>query len=170
MNEFSALPLMGRCKSTGYCNHSSDMLLKYLGPSWLLSFFPVLNSLRMHSQVGCCDWWFDGHYSILCLLYGWWLAFSTLIRKLNLWPSKGFPGGKVVKNLPANGGDIRDAGSIPGSGRCPGVEYGNPLHYSCLENSGVRGAWWATVHGGHKEVRHDWDTHTHTLQLVGQSS
>ena len=162
MNEISALSFMRRRKSRGYRNHSSDMLLKYLGPSWLLSFFPVLNSLGMHGQVGCCDWWLDGHYSILCLLYGWQLAFSTLIRKLNLWPSKGFPSGAVVKNLPANAGDIRDAGSIPGSGRCPRIEYGNPLLYSCLENSIVRGVWWATVHGGHKEVRHEWHTHTHT--------
>ena len=41
----------------------------------------------------------------------------------------------MVKNLPANAGDIRDAGSIPGSGRSPGEQLGNPLHYSCLENS-----------------------------------
>ena len=40
----------------------------------------------------------------------------------------------VVKNLPANAGDIRDTGSIPGSGRSPGEWHGNPLQYSCLEN------------------------------------
>ena len=40
----------------------------------------------------------------------------------------------VVKDTPANAGDIRDAGSIPGSGRSPGEEHGNPLQYSCLEN------------------------------------
>ena len=43
-------------------------------------------------------------------------------------------GGKVVKNLPASAGDIRDVGSILGSGRCPGEGNGNPLQYSCLEN------------------------------------
>ena len=53
----------------------------------------------------------------------------------------------VVKNLPANEGDIRDVGSIPGSGRSPGKGNGNPLQYSCLENPMDRGAWWATVHG-----------------------
>ena len=42
----------------------------------------------------------------------------------------GFPGGTVVKNPPANTGDTRDAGLIPGLGRSPGVENGNPLHYS----------------------------------------
>jgi len=46
----------------------------------------------------------------------------------------GFPGGKVVKNLPANAGDARDAGLIPRSGRCPGGGNSNPFWYSCLEN------------------------------------
>ena len=53
----------------------------------------------------------------------------------------------MVKNLPGSAGDARDAGLIPGLGRTPGVENGNPLHYSCLGNSMDRGAWWATVHG-----------------------
>ena len=53
----------------------------------------------------------------------------------------------VVKNSPANAGDMRDEGSIPELGRSPGKGNGNPLHYSCLENSMDRGAWWATVHG-----------------------
>ena len=53
----------------------------------------------------------------------------------------------MVKNLLANARDIRDVGSIPGSGRSPGEGNGNPLQYSCLENSTDRGAWWATVHG-----------------------
>ena len=59
--------------------------------------------------------------------------------------SKGFPGGAVVKNLPANAGDARDTSSIPGSGRSPGGGNGNPLQYSCLKNSMDREAWWATV-------------------------
>ena len=58
----------------------------------------------------------------------------------------GFPGGTVVKNPPANARDKRDIVLIPGSGRSPGVGNGNPLQYSCLENSMHRGAWWATVH------------------------
>ena len=53
----------------------------------------------------------------------------------------------VVKNPPANAGDIRDAGSVPGSGRSLGGGNGNPLLYSCLENPMGRGAWWASVHG-----------------------
>ena len=53
----------------------------------------------------------------------------------------------VVTNLLANEGDTRDAGSIPGLGRSPGVGNGNPLKCSCLENSMDREACWTTVHG-----------------------
>ena len=53
----------------------------------------------------------------------------------------------VVKNLPANAGDTRDVSSIPGLGRSPGGEHGNPLQYSGLENPADRGPWRAAVHG-----------------------
>ena len=52
----------------------------------------------------------------------------------------------MIQNLPANAGDIRDMGSIPGLGRSPGEGHGNPLQYSCLDNPMDGGAWWATVH------------------------
>ena len=55
-----------------------------------------------------------------------------------------FPGGSVDKDSACNAGDLR---SIPGLGRFPGEGNGNPLQYSCLENSMDRGARWATVHG-----------------------
>ena len=55
----------------------------------------------------------------------------------------GFP----VKNLPANAGDARHTGLIPGSGRSPRGKNGNPLQYTCLKNPVDRGAWWATLHG-----------------------
>ena len=51
----------------------------------------------------------------------------------------------VLKNLPANAGDRRDAGSIPGLGGFPGGGHDNPFQYSCLENPMDRGAWWAIV-------------------------
>ena len=51
----------------------------------------------------------------------------------------------MVKNLPANAGDARDIGSIPGWGRSPREGNGNPLQYSCLENPMDREAWWATI-------------------------
>ena len=59
------------------------------------------------------------------------------------WASQVAP---VVKNLPANAGDVRDAGLIPGLGRSAGGGHGNPLQYSCLENPRDRGAWRAMVH------------------------
>ena len=55
-----------------------------------------------------------------------------------LW---GFPGGSMLKNLPANAGDLGDAGSIPGPGRSPGGGNGSLLQYFCLENSMGRGTW-----------------------------
>ena len=62
-----------------------------------------------------------------------------------------FPHSSVSKESPCKAGDL---GSIPGLGRSPGEENGNPLQYSCLENPMDRGAWWATVHGVAR-VRHD---------------
>ena len=53
----------------------------------------------------------------------------------------------VVKNLPVNAEDARDVGSIPGLGIPFREGHGNPLQYSCLENSMDRGAWWPIVHG-----------------------
>ena len=73
---------------------------------------------------------------------------------------------QLVKNLPANAGDSRDVGSIPGSGKSPGEVNDNPLQYSYLKNSMDREAWQATVHG----VAKCWTrlsthacTHTHAL-------
>ena len=71
----------------------------------------------------------------------------------------------VVKNLPANAGDTRDAGLIPGSSRSLGGGNDNPLQYSCLENPMDRGAWKATVHEMAKS-RHN-QAHTY---LYGEAS
>ena len=59
-------------------------------------------------------------------------------------PTWAFPGGSHGKESACNAGDL---GLIPGSGRSPGGGHGNPLQYSCLENTMDRGASWATVHG-----------------------
>ena len=59
----------------------------------------------------------------------------------------------MVKNLPANAGDMRDSGSIPELRKPPGGGNGNPLQYSCLENSMDRGAWWAVIHGAAKSQK-----------------
>ena len=52
----------------------------------------------------------------------------------------------MVKNLPANAGDVTDVGRIPGLGRSPGGQHGNTLQDSCMENPMDRGAWQAAVH------------------------
>ena len=61
----------------------------------------------------------------------------------------------VVKNLPANSGDARDSGSVPGLGRSPEERNGNPLQYSCLMNPMVIGAWWVISPMGLQRVGHD---------------
>ena len=74
--------------------------------------------------------------------------------------SVGFPGGSVVKIPPANSGDTRATGLMPGWGRSPGGGNGNPLQYSCLENATDRGAW------GFKELDTTEHTHTHTVSIL----
>ena len=67
-----------------------------------------------------------------------------------------------VKNMPANAEDAGHLGSIPGSGRSPGIGNDNPLHYSCLENSMDRRAWRTTVHGvAESDMTEHARTHTH---------
>ena len=74
----------------------------------------------------------------------------------------------MVKNPPADAGDARDIGSIPGSGRSPGGGNGNPLQYSCLENPMDRGAWRAAVHGVTKSRTWLKRLSTHAgIQLLG---
>ena len=68
----------------------------------------------------------------------------VVCRNLCLELIQSFPGGSVVKNTLANAGGPGDVGLIIGSGRSPGEANGNPLQYSCLENSMDRGAWQAT--------------------------
>ena len=87
-------------------------------------------------------------------------------REVDSGPRSCFPRGTVVKNLPANAGDTRDAGLIPGLGRFPGAGNGNPLQHSCLEDPTDRGAWQAAVHG----VAKSWtwlSTHTHPAPTNG---
>ena len=69
---------------------------------------------------------------------------SIKLRLIAANPALGLSSGSKVKNLPDTASDV---GLIPGLGRSPGEGNGNPLQYSCLENSMDRGAWWASVHG-----------------------
>ena len=79
----------------------------------------------------------------------------------------GFPGGSVLKNLPAN---LGNTGSIAGLGRASGEENENPLQYSCLDNPMDGGTWWATVHGVAKSrTRLNDFTSPHIPQCLGQN-
>ena len=69
----------------------------------------------------------------------------------------------MIKDTPVNAGDSRDVGSIPGLGRSPGLGNGNPLQYSCQENSMDRGAWWATVH---EVAESDMTEHARTQDII----
>ena len=82
--------------------------------------------------------WILWHIMVACFLLS---VYSWLLKNYGA-----FQVALVVKNLPANVGDIRDVGSIPGSERSPGEGHSNLLQYSCLENPMDRGIWWAIVH------------------------
>ena len=97
-------------------------------------------------------------YSRILVYFSHW-DLNLPICSLFLYIVQGFPGGTVVKNLPANARDARVVSLIPESGRFSGGGHGNPLQYCWLENSmdrGVMGAYGVT-----KESRHDW-AYTHT--------
>ena len=97
------------------------------------------------------------HHKFSLVVFGFVCVFKSSVvikqdgfkKQGHLVITMGFLGGSVVKNLPAN---AEDTGSIPMSGRSPGEENGNPLHYSCLGNPVDRGAWGPTVHGVTKEL------------------
>ena len=78
-----------------------------------------------------------------------------------------FLGGSDGKESSCNAGD---PGLIPGSGISPWKGHGNPLQYSCLENSIDRGAWWATQSMGLQRVEHDWVTNNFTFFISGKRS
>ena len=79
-----------------------------------------------------------------------WASFVAQLVKNPpaMWEIQWLSGKESVCNAGATG----DTGLIPGSGRYHGEGHGNPLQYSCLKNPMNRGAWWATVHGGRKEL------------------
>ena len=72
----------------------------------------------------------------------------------------------MVKNLPANAGDVRNEGSIPGLGKFPGGVHGNQFQYFCLENCMERGAWQASLWGYKESDRTEGLTQNHLLLLV----
>ena len=125
--------------------HSSVLAWRVLGtaePSGLLSMGS--HRVRHDQHVGFTDELLSAYWGLYPYNISWrgsWLMTRALKFAFGLL-QMGFPGGSVVKN-PAAG----DAGQTSGSGRTPGEGNGNPLQYSCMENSKDRGAWQATVHG-----------------------
>ena len=98
-----------------------------------------------------CRTWMDQSDPIWYWFYKWGPACGTIkptVKSLKLKTVVGLPGSSDSKESARN---VEDPHSTPGSGRCPGEENGNPLQYSCLENSMDKGAWRATVHGDQKE-------------------
>ena len=80
---------------------------------------------------------------------------SKGLHRATLTYDQAFQVASVVKNPPANAGDVRDMGSIPGLGISPGTGRGSPFQYFCLENPMDRGAWQATQSIGSQGGRHD---------------
>ena len=100
------------------------------------------------------------------LLWGERFFFKNIYRRaininMHFPRAMGFPGGSDGKESSSSAGDL---GSIPESGRSPGEGNGNPLQYSCLENSMNRGAWWAIQSTGLHRVGHNWVTITFTFK------
>ena len=111
-------------------------------------------------SLSLLQWIFLTQESKRGLLHCRWILYQLSYQGSPIFILRGlgFPGGSVVKNLPAYTGDVGDLS--PELGRLPGVGNGNPLQYYCLENSTHRGAWWATLH----EVTKSWtQLSRHTL-------
>ena len=139
---------------------------------FLLSVSPVPNSFffeREHDYPGkgdCIFWYPETSFAIILFVCNWSkegvereghdpsdllnvihhiLHHRTTFKCISLL-KRASQVALTVKNLPANAGDLRDLGSIPGSGRSPGGGHGSSLQYSCLETPMDRGAWWAIIH------------------------
>ena len=111
---------------------------------FIKSSAPTLRGLMdQPSQDGCSH----THPSLLCLGEFSWSSSPDKPSILDYMLMGATQVVVVMKNLPADAGDVRDLVSTPESGRSPGGGNGNPLQYSCLEKPMDRGAWQATVHG-----------------------
>ena len=145
---FTNWRLATTCIEQGYECHFSNSIcslpdfVSHFGGSWNSSNFFILFIFVWWSVVGgLCYYYCPKPWTLWRLR--WWLAFFSNKLFVN-WASHV---ALVLKNLPANAGDVRDVGSISGFGRSSGGGHGDQPQYSCLENPMGRGAWWATVHG-----------------------
>ena len=139
----------------------------------------LLHGLSVHEHGIFLHWFKWSLMSLMSVLWSLTYKFCTCFVRFTLqyfslsffwvivngiWASQA---ALVVKNPPADAGDVRDSSLIPGSGGSPGGEHGNPLLYSCLENPMDRGAWRTTQSMGSQRVGHSWSnlelTHTSSL-------
>ena len=130
----------------------------------MLIIWPVLYIKETQTTFSFIIWSCSMYYTSTCKYYYYTFLyhFSPGSTWLLLLGFTGFPGDTCGKEL-YNGGDIRDAVSIPGLGRSQGEGHGNLLKYSCLENPMDRGGWWATVHWVAKSWTQVKRLNTHTL-------
>ena len=117
--------------------------------------------LKVWSSLGCMRLNDDSKEAISIF------NFPVFILKCDWDLIQGFPGGSDGEESAYN---VRDTGSIPGSGRSPREGHGNPLQYPCLENPMDRGAWWATVHGVAKSWTWLSDQHTNEILFIKTST
>ena len=135
--------------------------------NFFLKNWSIVN-LQCCANLCCTAKWFSyTHIDIfkkysfpLWLISGYWISFLMLY-------SGAFQVALVVKNPPANAGDMRDVDLIPQSGRSSGGGRGNSLQYSCLGNSMDRGAWWFKVHRVVKSHTQLKRLSMHTCYIVG---
>ena len=151
MNPFSALMFTPSTLQSPFSRHPCQLLCSFLCNFSNIKTFKFSFCLSQEVETvpyPSVQWehW-TKHLKLACglfLYHSSWFSSSFKRSPGNLF---GFPYGAVVKNPPANAGDARDVGLIPGLGRSPGVENGNQLLYSGLKNSMDRRAWHATVLG-----------------------
>ena len=122
--------------------------------------FLFLIRIRHVLTISVDLWWIWAREGFVDKLWFPFLRWSPDQAYPTCLPWSSFPGGAMVKNLPATARDTRDVGLIPGWGRFPGGGNENPLQCSCLGNSMDRGAWRATVHGATKSQT-QLSMHTH---------
>ena len=116
---------------------------------FLLDMFVLCFSLFFVSIFSSVSGFNEAFYMILFYLLSWYIIYTSFFKNFFSGCPKVYRASQValvVKNLPANTGDIRDMGSIPGLWRFPGGGHGNPRQYSYLENPMDRGTLWAKVH------------------------
>ena len=125
---------------------------------WAASKVWLCRFIVLQVQFPCSE---NGSNKYIPLHLLWWL---NKIRHVE-WLSRASQVVLVIENLPTNSGDIRDAGLILGSERCPGGGHGSPLQCSCLENPRDRGAWRARVHRVTKSQTRLKQLKTHTVVI-----